>query len=123
NVNKAIRRSGGKKTFWEIRKYLPRETQNYVPKFLATAFLMTYSPPAESESTCQLLSTCETLVPVSLCCEVDMKYVCALVEISEDEQFQWNSFYKNGIIPAGFDNKKLVLPYEKAMKVAEYHDS
>ena len=27
NVNKAIRRSGGKKTYWEIRRYLPRETR------------------------------------------------------------------------------------------------
>ena len=73
NVNKAIRLSGGKRTFWEIRKHLPKETQNYVPKFLATAFLMTFSPPAEESS--NILRAHETLVPVYLCCEVDMKYV------------------------------------------------
>src|SRR5690606_2809658 len=27
NVNKAIRRSGGKKDFWAIKEYLPKETQ------------------------------------------------------------------------------------------------
>lgn len=31
NVNKAIRRSGGKTDFWQIYQYLPRETRSYVP--------------------------------------------------------------------------------------------
>jgi membrane-bound lytic murein transglycosylase D len=121
NVNKAIRLSGGKRTFWEIRKYLPKETQNYVPKFLATAFLMTFSPPAEESA--NILRAHETLVPVYLCCEVDMKYVCALVNVSETEQLEWNSVYKNGFIPENIENKKVVLPYKKAMQLAEWQDS
>jgi membrane-bound lytic murein transglycosylase D len=43
NVNKAIRRSGGKMTFWEIMPYLPRETRDYVPAFIAVNYVMTYS--------------------------------------------------------------------------------
>ena len=42
NVNKAIKRSGDKKTYWEVRPYLPRETQGYVPNFIAVTYLMTY---------------------------------------------------------------------------------
>lgn len=42
NVNKAIRRSGGKTTYWEVRPYLPKETQGYVPNFIAAAYLITY---------------------------------------------------------------------------------
>jgi membrane-bound lytic murein transglycosylase D len=42
NVNKAIRRSGGKKTFWEIRPFLPKETASYVPAFIAVNYIMTY---------------------------------------------------------------------------------
>ena len=42
NVNKAIRRSGGKTTYWEIRRYLPRETRGYVPAFVAVNYAMTY---------------------------------------------------------------------------------
>ena len=42
NVNKAIRRSGGKMTYWEIRPYLPRETRGYVPNFIAMSYMMTY---------------------------------------------------------------------------------
>jgi membrane-bound lytic murein transglycosylase D len=42
NVNKAIRNSGGSKDFWTICKYLPKETQYYVPKFIAMAYLMNF---------------------------------------------------------------------------------
>ncbi len=42
NVNKAIRRSGGKKDFWEIYYYLPRETRGYVPAFIAAAYTMNF---------------------------------------------------------------------------------
>ena len=42
NVNKAIRRSGGKRNFWDIYYYLPRETRSYVPLFIAANYVMTY---------------------------------------------------------------------------------
>ncbi|HET8736992.1 MAG TPA: lytic transglycosylase domain-containing protein, partial [Pricia sp.] len=43
NVNKAIRRSGGYKNYWNIRRFLPRETAGYVPAFLATMYLFEYA--------------------------------------------------------------------------------
>ena len=43
NVNKAIRRSGGLKNFWAIKKYLPRETSSYVPAFIAASYVLTYA--------------------------------------------------------------------------------
>ena len=43
NVNKAIRRTGGKKNFWAIQYGLPRETRNYVPSFMAVAYLLNHS--------------------------------------------------------------------------------
>jgi len=42
NVSKAIRRSGGQKNYWNIRKNLPKETQGYVPAFLATMYIYEY---------------------------------------------------------------------------------
>lgn len=42
NVSKAIKRSGGKQSYWEIQKYLPRETRNYIPKFIAYSYIMNY---------------------------------------------------------------------------------
>ena len=42
NVSKAIRRSGGHQNFWNLKKFLPRETQGYVPAFLATMYIFEY---------------------------------------------------------------------------------
>ena len=43
NVNKAIRRSGGYKNYWNIRPHLPQETAGYVPAFLATMYIFEFS--------------------------------------------------------------------------------
>lgn len=40
NIKWAIEKAGGQKDFWAIRPYLPVETQNYVPAFIATAYVM-----------------------------------------------------------------------------------
>lgn len=42
NINRAIRRSGGKRNYWEIYDYLPRETRGYVPIFIAANYVMNY---------------------------------------------------------------------------------
>ena len=42
NVKKAIKRSGYKKSFWEIYPYLPRETRSYVPQFVAMVYTMNH---------------------------------------------------------------------------------
>ena len=43
NVRKAILRSGGKRTFWEIREFLPRETRGYVPAFIAATYVFEHA--------------------------------------------------------------------------------
>ncbi len=40
-VNRAIKR-GKSKNFWRIKKYLPKETRNYIPAFTAAAYLFNY---------------------------------------------------------------------------------
>ena len=40
--DKAIRKAGGSKNFWKIRPFLPRETQKYVPRFIAMCYLMEF---------------------------------------------------------------------------------
>ncbi len=43
NVRKAIRRSGYKKTFWEVYPYLYRETRSYLPQFVAIMYVLNYA--------------------------------------------------------------------------------
>lgn len=42
NVNKAINRSGGKRDFWDIYPYLPRETRGYLPAFEGALYTLHY---------------------------------------------------------------------------------
>lgn len=42
NVRKAIKRSGGKKTFWGIYNYLPKETRSYVPQVQAFLYILNH---------------------------------------------------------------------------------
>ena len=63
NVNKAIRRSGGKKNYWDIYYHLPKETRGYVPAFIAAIYAFNYSKehniyPIEST----LPPICDTIV-------------------------------------------------------------
>ena len=43
NINKAIRRSGGKRDSWSVYNYLPRETRGYVPAFVGAMYAIKYS--------------------------------------------------------------------------------
>lgn len=42
-VRKAIRRSGYKKSFWEVYPFLPRETRAYVPQYVAIIYAMNHA--------------------------------------------------------------------------------
>ena len=42
NVNKAIKRAGDSKDYWEIYPFLPQETRGYVPAFIAANYVMNY---------------------------------------------------------------------------------
>ena len=41
NVNKAIRKAGTK-NYWKLRQYLPKETQAYVPSFIAVNYIFNF---------------------------------------------------------------------------------
>ncbi len=99
NVNKAIRRSGGKMNFWQIRPFLPLETRGYVPAFIAVNYVMSYA--AEHNL--------RPVQPRFYHYEIDtviIKDVLSFGQISnmlnlpvEEIQFL-NPSFKNGIIPA-----------------------
>lgn len=111
NVNKAIRRSGGKKTFWEIYDYLPRETRSYVPAFIAVNYVMNYSVehnirPSSSKYKYSEVDT--VLVSKAVGFDQISEVLCIPVE----EVKFLNPQYKQDYIPV-HQNKKyaLALPY------------
>lgn len=99
NVNRAIRRSGGKMNFWEISPYLPRETRGYVPAFIAVVYIMNYATE----------HNLYPITPAFMHYNVDtvmVKDVLSFDQISEKlripmEQLAFlNPSYRHGIIPS-----------------------
>ena len=99
NVSKAIRRSGGKTDYWEIRKYLPKETANYVPAFLATMYIYEFKKehglvPKKAEMT--YFETDTVMVKQAM----TFKQLSDLLDISEAQLDYLNPIYKSKYIPS-----------------------
>ena len=110
NVNKAIRRAGGKRDFWSIYPYLPKETRNYVPIFIAANYAMNYGEKhgickAPIENT-MLTDTIRTTQRMHL------HQVSKSLDIPIEELRRLNPQYSRDILPGGTPYA-LVLPAEK----------
>jgi membrane-bound lytic murein transglycosylase D len=97
-VNKAIRRAGGKKTYWELRPFLPLETRGYVPAFIAVNYVMSHTEEHNIYPSGSLLHILETDT-------VLLKQPLTFTQISkalnipvEDLQFL-NPVYRHNLIP------------------------
>lgn len=98
NVNKAIRRSGGKMTYWEIRPYLPRETRGYVPNFIAMSYMMTYYAEHNIRPLPPKIYDFE-LDTVCLRDGLHMKVIDSLIGWNEEDIQAVNPIYKTTYIP------------------------
>lgn len=98
NVNKAIRRSGGYKNYWNIRRNLPRETAGYVPAFLATMYLFEYAEEhgLNTKKADRPYFETDTVHIKSL---ITFDQISELVGIGVDELEVLNPSYKLNIIP------------------------
>jgi len=110
NVNKAIRRSGGNKNYWNIRSYLPRETAGYLPAFYATYYIFEYATEHNLYPKNELLHAFETDTIV-LKRQITFDQINKALE-TDDELLEFlNPQYKLKIIPVVKDkNYTLTLP-------------
>lgn len=98
NVNKAIRRSGGYKNYWNIRSYLPRETAGYVPAFLATMYIFEYAEEhgLKGQKVDRPYFETDTVHVKSL---ITFDQIAELVGIDKEELKILNPSYKLNAIP------------------------
>lgn len=110
NVNKAIRRSGGKKNYWDIYYHLPRETRGYVPAFIAAMYVFNYYRDHHiSPVECPLPPLCDTILVNDA---LHFEQISKNMEISMEELRDMNPQYFKDIIPAGFGKEYVLkLPY------------
>ncbi len=121
NVNKAIRRAGGKRDFWSIYPFLPRETRNYVPIFIAANYAMNYG---QEHGICKAPIEDKTLVTDTIRTNqrMHLQQVSANLDIKMEELRRLNPQYSRDILPGG-SSYTLCLPADKVGPFIDMQDS
>lgn len=121
NVNKAIRRAGGKRDFWSIYPFLPLETRNYVPIFIAANYAMNYG---QEHGICKAPIENKSMITDTICTtqRLHLQQVSENLYISMDELRRLNPQYSRDILPGG-KAYSLCLPSDKMGLFIDQQDS
>jgi len=122
NVNKAIRRSGGKHNYWDIYYYLPRETRGYVPLFIAANYVMRNH---KEHKICPVQMNFSTLTDTILLSQkIHFDQVSAVIGIPKEELKSMNPQYRMDIVPGSPEKPYSVcLPASYSLSFIDYMDS
>ena len=112
NVNKAIKRSGGKKNFWEIMQFLPAETRSYVPAFIAVAYVMNYSREHNLYPITPAYSYFQ-VDTINVTKQVNFNVLASQIDLPFDVISFLNPIYKKNYIPDTEESYTLRLPTNK----------
>ncbi len=121
NVNKAIRRSGGKKNYWDIYYWLPKETRGYVPAFIAALYAFNFHEehglfprPSQYPEVCDTLMISEQL---------HFDQITKFIGLSNEKLRELNPQYRADIIPALTKPYALNIPFGAVMDFIDKQDS
>ena len=121
NVNKAIRRTGGKRDFWQIYYHLPRETRGYVPAYIAATYTFNYYKEHN-------LSPIYPEIPIAtdtilIFENLHLKQVSEVLNIPLKALRDLNPQYKENIIPAKGTSFPITIPIEYIGSFIDLQDS
>lgn len=121
NVNKAIRRAGGKREFWDIWPYLPRETRGYVPAFVGALYTMNYyKEHGIKPENIEIPQPVDTFMITK---KLHLKQVSEMVDVPLDLLKNLNPQYRHEIIPGDSRTYILRIPYKYSNTFIELEDT
>ena len=107
-ISRAKRKSGGYANYWNMRPFLPAETANYIPSFIATMYILEYAEEhgiTLYKSKIPFLETEKIIVKEKIAFE----HISSFFEYSTDSIIKLNPSYIHYIIP-GTSANELRLP-------------
>lgn len=121
NVRKAIRRADGKRGFWDIWPYLPRETRNYGPAFVGALYALNYYKEHG-------IKPADVGMPVAVDTfrinkQLHLKQVSELTGAPLEELKNLNPQYRHEIIPGHSREYILRIPIEYSNAFIEKQDT
>ena len=121
NVNKAIKRSGGKRNYWDIYYHLPRETRGYVPAYIAAAYIMNYYKEHNLKPVAPKMPVkCDTVMVHQ---KIHFEQINHYLDISVSVLRNLNPQYRHDIIPGHIKPYALRLPTDQVLRFIELEDS
>ncbi|RZK56434.1 MAG: LysM peptidoglycan-binding domain-containing protein [Pedobacter sp.] len=120
NVTRAIDKAGSR-DFWEIRKFLPKETRDYVPAFIAAVYLMNYSQTHGIVSQAPSINLKTDTIQVNHF--VSLADIAKAINYDESTLYGLNPSYKKKIVNGtnGLP-KRLILPRIDQNDFAKLYD-
>lgn len=120
NVRKAIRRAGGgKKTFWEIFPYLPKETRGYIPSMTAVIYAMHHAADHNIFSDSILYQPEVAYLEVTQ--ELDLDRLATELHITPEQLMALNPELKQTVIPKHL-HYRLRIPAARTALLASAED-
>jgi membrane-bound lytic murein transglycosylase D len=108
NVDKAIRRSGNKKDYWDIFYRLPRETRGYIPQYLGAFYSIVYSPEHHIQPLPINIPVATDTIMVNK--DIHLAQISEVLHIPLGELRALNPQYRTGLIPGSTKSQSLTLP-------------
>jgi membrane-bound lytic murein transglycosylase D len=108
NVIKAIHRANEDRDYWNIYPYLPRETQGYVPAFIAANYIMNYY---SEHNICPM----KPRIPVStdtvkVSQDIDLRQISEMCDVSLEALKTLNPQYRTTLVPGTYKESTIRIP-------------
>ncbi|MCU0379183.1 MAG: transglycosylase SLT domain-containing protein [Bacteroidales bacterium] len=121
NVNKAIKRSGNRKDYWEIYYRLPRETRGYIPQYVAATYAMNYY--TEHNITPIQIDIPLAVDTVMVSRDIHLQQIASVLELPIDELRALNPQYRTGLVPGKTKPYAITLPVDMLGQFIEMSDT
>jgi membrane-bound lytic murein transglycosylase D len=125
NISKAVRRSGGKRDYWTMYQYLPKETRGYVPIFIAANYSIHY---AAEHNLCPAIVTMPLITDtVMVRRRIHLEQIADVLNLPIEEVRLLNPQYRKDIVPGDIKPYEICLPLnysnsfiQKINEISEY---
>ncbi len=114
-VRRAIVRSGlNSPNYWELSPYLPKETQNYIPKFIAMTYVLNHAELYGLNTAVNDLQSDHKVLMLDK--SINMNQVASALTCSTELLKQLNPGYKRDVVIASPEKqRRLVIPVNESM--------
>jgi membrane-bound lytic murein transglycosylase D len=121
NVDKAIRRSGNRKDYWEIYYRLPRETRGYIPQFVAATYAINYYKEHHIKPLQLNIPIATDTLMVNK--DIHLSQISEVMNIPLGELRALNPQYRTGLVPGSSKPQSLTLPIKHLGEFIDLSDT